>query len=104
VAAALLKRESLNGEEIKILLSGGSLNELITKKKESDSGDKSDTKNKTSDESDLTKPINTIEKTQTSQENETAGDSSEQDDETAGDSSDIKGEKAKPNNKHNENN
>ena len=104
VAAALLKRESLNGEEIKILLSGGSLNELITKKKESDSGDKSDTKNKVSDESDLTKPINTIEKTQTSQENETAGDSSEQDDETAGDSSDIKGEKAKPNNKHNENN
>ncbi len=52
VAQALLKRESLDGEEIKILLSGGTLDDPIAGVNKSDSGDKSPSKNESNEKGD----------------------------------------------------
>ncbi|MCD6379390.1 ATP-dependent zinc metalloprotease FtsH [bacterium] len=77
VATALLKRESLNGEEIKILLGGGTLEDLITHDKKSRSGDKSSSKDplnpkdKSKDGNNLTKTLEPTEKPQTSKEGKT---------------------------------
>jgi cysteine sulfinate desulfinase/cysteine desulfurase-like protein len=77
VAGALLERETLNGKEIKILLSGGILDKVIKKEKKTDSGDKSSFKDQsktgeTPDEKNyLTENTKRVEKPQFSKEGKT---------------------------------